>query len=78
MGISGPGADVDDVERLVDEIADRRQLGEDEGWSSGEIGQVKRVGGGGGGGRGARWWEGREPDVDVLRRGSVNGRSRLN
>lgn len=46
MGIAGPGADIDDVEGLVDKVANGGELGEDEGRGGGEGGEVERVGGG--------------------------------
>ena len=70
VGVAGPGADVDDVEGLVQQVADQGQLGEDEGWGCGLRGEVDGVGGGGGGGvRGADGGQGREADLDVLRHG---------
>ena len=61
VGIAGPGADVDDVEGLVDEVADGGELVEYERGSGGKSGQVQRVGGGG-----AEGWKCGEADVDVL------------
>ena len=61
VGVAGPGAGVDDVEGLVDQVADRGELREDEGGGGGEAGEVEGVGGGG-----AEGGECREADVDVL------------
>ena len=72
VSVAGPGADVDDVEGLVDEVADGCELGEDERRGGGESGKVEGVGGGGAQGR-----ECRKADMDVLGFGvSESGSSR--
>ena len=54
VSVTGPGADIDDVETLVDQVPDRGELGEDEGGGSTECGEAE------GEEKETRWWrEGR-------------------